>query len=214
MKQVLLASILAAAVASVATFLLTEALRPPAAPSSPAPDPGVAALRASLEETRRELAALRASPPTMRDGVVLAGAAPGQPRTSVTAPEPGGAPGAEPAEGVVFKVIPPEEVAAGPDEPVRRDEPSAITRAADVVQKLRGFSDWEDNADVRSRWILTPEDSVVREFGKPDEIYVQDSGVECWLYRVPMGTTDEDGNAEWDDVTLTLNRGRLVRVDD
>jgi hypothetical protein len=114
---------------------------------------------------------------------------------------------------VKFEAIPVEAVAVEAAEPALREEPSHIVRAPELVDKIRGLADWDDRADLRSRWILVPEESIVHSFGKPDFVHVGDGGEENWVYRVPAGT-DEEGNTDWDDFTLVMNRGRLVRTYD
>jgi hypothetical protein len=100
------------------------------------------------------------------------------------------------------------------EEFVPREERSAIARSPELVERLRGLTRWDDNADVRRVWILAAEESVVGTFGKPDEVWVQDGGAEVWTYRTRTGAVDEDGEPEWQDILLMMNRGRLVRAED
>ena len=127
----------------------------------------------------------------------------------------GAFPGTAPASavsGVKLEVIPAEEIAVEEAEPARREEPSAIARSTEVVQKILGLSGWERNADVRSKWILVPEEKIVHEFGKPDHIWMQESGSENWIYKVPSGKTDEDGNQECEEIGIEIHRGRVVNA--
>jgi len=209
MKQTLLAALLAAIAASALTLLLTTGL-------SPAPAGATAAeFKSALSELVGEVAALRremaggraaAQAPVLAPvpGTAAAGAdrlppvpAPGAPEMTLAAP----------AEGEASAVPAPEEF-------LPPKERSALQRSAELADRIRGLSKWEDSAEIRGKWILASEEAVLNTFGKPDEIYIADSGAESWIFRTLTGERDEDGDPEWQDVTFELSRGRLVRVYD
>ena len=89
---------------------------------------------------------------------------------------------------------------------------SALARTPAVTEKLREVYRWDESVALRQRWILTPEADVLSAFGKPDEVFGDVNGDERWNYRIPTGTTDDRGRPEWDDLTVVLCHGRLVRV--
>ena len=213
MKQALFAALLAAVASSALTLLLAAGPRPEAA------GPSAAEFRAIFADLTAELAALRRAAPAGGGGADAVA----PPRTillpppgSVPAspPETAFAPSAEPGPAAAPVPVPGGEDVPAMEEFVPREERSAIARAPELVERLRGLTRWEESADVRRVWILAGEEAVVGTFGKPDEIYVQDGGQENWIYRTRTGTIDEDGEAEWKDICLTMSRGRLVRVDD
>jgi hypothetical protein len=218
MKQILLAAILSALVASGVTLLVAGPARVPAPPA--APDPAVAELRAALDATRKELAELR-----QRAGAAGPDSAGGSPLSAVEYVQRHGGtdvPGAVAGTKVAGAEAQPrgagaveeaEEPAQESDED-RLNREFAARRPAAQVERIRDAAVWDSNPDTRARWILTPEAEVLAAFGKPDNIWVQQDGTECWTYGVPSAERDENGNLTLDDITLLLNRGRLVRVDD
>lgn len=214
MKPMVLAAVLAGLLGSCLTLLLAPRIRPAWAPPA---DPAVAELRAALEASRTEIAVLRARMEEWK--AAGGGAGVGVPPV----PAAGGAegpPGEVPPQETVAAPAVPE--AAPPAEAVEQVEEesedrvlareSALRRSAAVLERLQEVRAWDRSNEVRQRWILASEEAVLAGFGKPDEIWVQDRGVETWIYRVPTGTVDEEGRAEWDDMTLDLNRGRLIRA--
>ena len=217
MKSILGAALIAAILSSAATFLLSGLLRAP--PPASSTDTPVAELRAALDATRRELAEIRKGSRTAEtpEGAAAAAATPrpgGEP-----AKEAGRAPGAGVAgkEPVPAAEVPAVEEAAGAfeeDPADRMQREFAAKRPGAQVERVRDAAGWEGNPEVRARWILLPEAEVVTAFGKPDEIYMQENGTESWIYRLPSAERDEDGNMGLDEITVDMNRGRLVRVND
>jgi hypothetical protein len=206
MRQTILAALLAAVAASALTLLLSTGMRPPAGAAT------TADFRAALADLVGEVAALR------REMAGGRGAAP----APVFAASPGTVPavavGTSPPAAAAEETPAVEAAAVPAAEPevmeVRREERSAIPRTQEVVERLRTLTNWEESAEIRKAWILAGEEQVVNAFGKPDEVWVQDGGAETWNYRTLTGTIDENGDPEWQDITLSMNRGRLVRVDD
>jgi hypothetical protein len=216
MRPAVIAPILAAVLASGATVLLARSLDRPGGRS--VPDPTVEDLRARLDGALRDLAAVRArleerEGAARRPGTAPAPAGGGSEGSPADVPAvEGGADPPGPAPGAA----PPEADAAGEEEPESRSDAQAREAARRLApaaaERLRELGQWDDSVDVRQRWILTPEATLVNEFGKPDEIWLGESGAETWAYRVPTGEVDDAGRPLWKDVTLEIHRGRLVRV--
>ncbi len=214
MKRVVVAAVLSAFASSALTVAVSGLLRTPA-PPVPA-DPSIAELRAALDSTRKELAELRWGTDGSSMDRKLRAAFDRSGEIEVVDPRT-----LKPinASGKDEVAPPPEIVPAQVEEPApepdwkRQEREAAARRPAAQIEKLKEGATWDQNVEVRSRWILLPEAELLAACGKPDEVVVQERGSETWIYRIPTGERDEEGNLDYDDVCVELNRGRVIRVD-
>lgn len=195
MKAVIAASLLSAAAASSLTWILATSAAPPA--PAPGRAPAAADFKAALGDLEREVAALRREM-AERPG---SGAPGGGPPAATPAADARRSDGSD-TSNLVLR--PAAGVAASLD-PVPPVTPA-------VVQLLEELSQWHGRPEVRARWTFLPEGKVLEQLGMPDSV-VPNQVEEAWIYRVPSGETDEEGNPRWRRYQVTLNRGRLVRVD-
>jgi hypothetical protein len=106
---------------------------------------------------------------------------------------------------------------------VRRGLPPGLSPAdaSSVAERFRQLVPRREDADEeqaarlaeRRRWLFRGEREVLDWFGQPDDINAEGEA-ETWYYRVPTGTTAEDGTPETNMYWIRLNKGRVVQFDD
>lgn len=71
------------------------------------------------------------------------------------------------------------------------------------LERLGVLQAWNDDAELRRKWVFTGERDIVREFGAPDEIHPDTAG-EWWIYWV-AGSGKPTSK-----YSLQMSAGRLV----
>lgn len=105
------------------------------------------------------------------------------------------------------EVVPPGPRLGGDAPRTSPPPPDALLRVAGStlppadVSKATELETWDDQEEVRRRWMFLPESAVLATFGTPTEVVNTDGGSESWVYE----THDLQ-------VTLQMVRGRLVRA--